>query len=144
MKLHHAVLWRSGIIRISRLFTGILCILLTSFAVHAQDEAFKIGETPPMQDVFTKVNLTEPYDIVEGFTIFPSLVSPDLFYYYPKPRVARTKEGRLVFRLLSYAVAERVYPRVPIGSSTTRTFISSMMVPKPHSLQPHREFVQDT
>ena len=82
-----------------------------------------------MQDVFTKVNLTEPYDIVEGFTIFPSLVSPDLFYYYPKPRVARTKEGRLVFRLFSYAMAERIYPRVPTGSSTARTFISSMMVP---------------
>lgn len=114
MKLHHAVLWRSGIRRISRLFTGILCILLPSFAVHAQDEAFKIGETPPMQDVFTKVNLTEPYDIVEGFTIFPSLVSPDLFYYYPKPRVARTKEGRLVFRLLSYAMAEN---RNQVGSA---------------------------
>ena len=84
--------------------------------LHAQTStgAFKIGNTPPMQDVYTKVNLTEPYDIVEGFTIFPSLVSPDLFYYYPKPRVARTKEGRLVFRLLSYAMAEN---RNQVGSA---------------------------
>jgi hypothetical protein len=68
--------------------------------------AFKVGAAPPPQEVYTKVNLTEPYDIIEGFTIYPSLTSPDLFYYVPKPRVARTEQGRLVFRLLSYAMAE--------------------------------------
>jgi len=68
--------------------------------------AFKVGAAPPPQEVYTKVNLTEPYDIIEGFTIYPSLSSPDLFYYVPKPRVARTDQGRLVFRLLSYAMAE--------------------------------------
>lgn len=75
---------------------------------------FKIGEAPPPQGVYTKVNLTEPYNIIEGFTIYPSLHSPDLFYYYPKPRVARTKEGRLIFRLLCYAMAEN---RNQVGSA---------------------------
>ncbi|MCK7468559.1 MAG: hypothetical protein MZU91_10960 [Desulfosudis oleivorans] len=75
--------------------------------VAAQEAgAFKVGAAPPPQEVYTKVNLTEPYDIIEGFTIYPSLTSPDLFYYVPKPRVARTEQGRLVFRLLSYAMAE--------------------------------------
>jgi len=75
---------------------------------------FKVGAAPPPQDVYTKVNLTEPYDIVEGFTIYPSLVSPDLFYYVPKPRLARTAQGHLVFRLLDYAMAEN---RNQVGSA---------------------------
>ena len=82
--------------------------------VLAAGIAFKVGAAPPPQDVYTKVNLTEPYDIVEGFTIYPSLISPDLFYYVPKPRVARTEEGRLVFRLLDYAMAEN---RNQVGSA---------------------------
>lgn len=73
---------------------------------EGQGMTFKVGSAPPPQDVYTKVNLTEPYDIIEGFTIYPSLVSPDLFYYVPKPRLARTQQGRLVFRLLDYAMAE--------------------------------------
>jgi len=85
-------------------------------AAFAQDESgvFKVGGAPPPQEVFTKVNLTEPYDIIEGFTIYPSLSSPDKFYYYPKPRLARTKQGRLVFRLLNYAMAEN---RNQVGSA---------------------------
>ena len=83
---------------------------------QAQDTsaAFKVGAAPPAQEVYTKVNLTEPYNIIQGFTIFPSLVSPDLFYYVPKPRLARTQQGRLVFRLLDYAMAEN---RNQVGSA---------------------------
>lgn len=86
----------------------VLGALLAAAAPLAAQEAgaFKVGAAPPPQEVYTKVNLTEPYDIIEGFTIYPSLSSPDLFYYVPKPRVARTDQGRLVFRLLSYAMAE--------------------------------------
>lgn len=76
--------------------------------------AFKVGSAPPPQEVYTKVNLTEPYNIIEGFTIYPSLVSPDLFYYVPQPRVARTQGGHLVFRLLDYAMAEN---RNQVGSA---------------------------
>jgi len=76
--------------------------------------AFKVGAAPPPQEVYTKVNLTEPYNIIAGFTIYPSLASPDLFYYIPKPRVARTAQGRLVFRLLDYAMAEN---RNQVGSA---------------------------
>ncbi len=82
-------------------------LLASALPVAAQEAgAFKVGAAPPPQEVYTKVNLTEPYNIIEGFTIYPSLTSPDLFYYVPKPRVARTEQGRLVFRLLSYAMAE--------------------------------------
>ncbi len=82
-------------------------LIASALPVAAQEAgAFKVGAAPPPQEVYTKVNLTEPYDIIEGFTIYPSLTSPDLFYYVPKPRVARTEQGRLVFRLLSYAMAE--------------------------------------
>jgi hypothetical protein len=83
-------------------------------ALAQEGGPFKVGAAPPPQEVFTKVNLTEPYDIIEGFTIYPSLTSPDLFYYVPKPRVARTQQGRLVFRLLSYAMAEN---RNQVGSA---------------------------
>ena len=90
----------------------LVCAALTAGAQEAG--AFKVGAAPPPQDVFTKVNLTEPYNIIAGFTIYPSLVSPDLFYYYPKPRVVRTPQGRLVFRLLNYAMAEN---RNQVGSA---------------------------
>jgi len=104
-----------------RAFTILLFLVLglvLSIATHdsnAQEAAaFKIGNAPPPQEVYTKVNLTEPYNIIAGFTIYPSLSSPDLFYYVPKPRIARTSEGRLVFRLLSYAMAEN---RNQVGSA---------------------------
>lgn len=87
---------------------AVVLLIAVAMPATAQDsgQVFKIGATPPAQGVYTKVNFTEPYDIIEGWTIYPSLHSPDLFYYYPKPRVVRTKEGHLVFRLLSYAMAE--------------------------------------
>ena len=86
----------------------IVLLLAVMIPATAQDSGtvFKIGAAPPAQGVYTKVNLTEPYNIIQGWTIYPSLHSPDLFYYYPKPRVVRTPEGHLVFRLLSYAMAE--------------------------------------
>ncbi|MCJ7821782.1 MAG: hypothetical protein MUQ26_01650, partial [Armatimonadetes bacterium] len=93
------------------------CLVLVGTAwlpAEAAGVAFKVGAAPPPQDVYTKVNLTEPYNILEGFTIYPSLISPDLFYYVPKPRVARTEQGRLVFRLLDYAMAEN---RNQVGSA---------------------------
>lgn len=93
------------------------CLVLVGTArlpAQAAGVAFKVGAAPPPQEVYTKVNLTEPYNIIEGFTIYPSLVSPDLFYYVPKPRVARTEQGRLVFRLLDYAMAEN---RNQVGSA---------------------------
>lgn len=100
------------------LFVLALSCLLSMAASHqpaqAAGVAFKVGAAPPPQEVYTKVNLTEPYNIIEGFTIYPSLVSPDLFYYVPKPRVARTDQGRLVFRLLDYAMAEN---RNQVGSA---------------------------
>jgi len=99
----------------------VLAVLCCVFTLAAQQKpafgagaTFKVGAAPPPQDVYTKVNLTEPYDIVEGFTTYPSLVSPDLFYYVPKPRLARTEQGRLVFRLLDYAMAEN---RNQVGSA---------------------------
>jgi hypothetical protein len=100
-----AVLWAAG----SVLATG-------GSPVQAQDMggAFRVGASPPPQEVYTKVNLTEPYNIIAGFTIYPSLASPDLFYYVPKPRIARTAQGRLVFRLLNYAMAEN---RNQVGSA---------------------------
>ena len=78
-------------------------LIASALPVAAQDlsVAFKVGAAPPPQEVYTKVNLTEPYNIIAGFTIYPSLASPDLFYYVPKPRLARTAQGRLVFRLLT-------------------------------------------
>ncbi len=83
-------------------------------AAEAGGMAFKVGSAPPPQEVYTKVNLTEPYNIIQGFTIYPSLASPDLFYYVPQPRLARTDQGRLVFRLLDYAMAEN---RNQVGSA---------------------------
>ena len=91
-----------------------LLIALSAPAFAQLGGAFKVGSAPPPQEVYTKVNLTEPYNIIEGFTIYPSLVSPDLFYYVPQPRVARTDGGRLVFRLLDYAMAEN---RNQVGSA---------------------------
>lgn len=93
------------------------CLVLVGAASapsQAAGVAFKVGSSPPPQEVYTKVNLTEPYNILEGFTIYPSLRSADLFYYVPKPRVARTEQGRLVFRLLDYAMAEN---RNQVGSA---------------------------
>lgn len=96
---------------------GLACLLwVPASRTLAQDlsVAFKVGAAPPPQEVYTKVNLTEPYAIIAGFTLYPSLASPDLFYYVPKPRLARTSQGRLVFRLLSYAMAEN---RNQVGSA---------------------------
>jgi len=93
---------------VAPVLVAMVLLLAVAIPATAQDSGtvFKIGASPPAQGVYTKVNLTEPYNIIQGWTIYPSLHSPDLFYYYPKPRVVRTKEGRLVFRLLSYAMAE--------------------------------------
>jgi hypothetical protein len=101
----------------------ILLVLAVSFlwtmatlapSSEAAGTAFKVGSAPPPQEVYTKVNLTEPYNIIGGFTLYPSLASPDLFYYVPQPRLARTEQGRLVFRLLDYAMAEN---RNQVGSA---------------------------
>jgi hypothetical protein len=98
------------------LLLGVCVLALGAWAPRAgaAGVAFKVGAAPEPQEVYTKVNLTEPYDIVEGFTIYPSLTSPDLFYYVPKPRLARTEQGHLVFRLLNYAMAEN---RNQVGSA---------------------------
>jgi len=98
---------------VSALLCG-LAVLGLAGPARAAGVAFQVGSAPPPQEVYTKVNLTEPYNIIEGFTIYPSLASPDLFYYVPKPRLARTQQGRLVFRLLDYAMAEN---RNQVGSA---------------------------
>ncbi len=103
--------------RLILLIVLVSCALTMAASHHPAEGAgvaFKVGAAPPPQEVYTKVNLTEPYDILEGFTIYPSLASPDLFYYVPQPRVARTEQGRLVFRLLDYAMAEN---RNQVGSA---------------------------
>jgi hypothetical protein len=54
--------------------------------VAAQEAgAFKVGAAPPPQEVYTKVNLTEPYDIIEGFTIYPSLRAPTCSITFRSP-----------------------------------------------------------
>lgn len=106
----------SWMVLLALLLAGGCLLALGGQPARGQDSsvAFKVGAAPPPQEVYTKVNLTEPYSIIAGFTIYPSLVSPDLFYYVPKPRVARTAQGRLVFRLLDYAMAEN---RNQVGSA---------------------------
>ena len=98
---------------LSALLCGLAVLSLAGPALAA-GVAFQVGSAPPPQEVYTKVNLTEPYNIIAGFTIYPSLASPDLFYYVPQPRLARTEQGRLVFRLLNYAMAEN---RNQVGSA---------------------------